>query len=86
MRRVCFQTVIIIIYSDKPDPQHGKQLFQIAPNLNVVSAEPGQILYDNAVNHSLLYIFHHGLKRRTIEIRTRKTVVLTDRYDPEFRS
>ena len=86
MSRVCFQTVILIIYCDKPDTQHGKQFFQITPNLNVIPAKSGQIFYDNAVNHSLLYIFHHGLKRRTIEIRTRKTVVLTDRYDPEFRS
>ena len=67
---VRLQTVIIIIHGYKPDTQHGKQLFQISPNFNVIPAKPGQILYNNAVNHSLLYIFHHGLKRRTIEIRT----------------
>ena len=46
------QAVVTVIDSNEPHPQHGENLLNVPPGLNIVPAEPGQVLYDHAVNRT----------------------------------
>ncbi len=85
MCRICIQAVIVVVDSDKPDAQHGKQLFQVSPYLNIVPSESGQVFYDDTVDHALFHVLQHGLKCRTVKIGSRISIIFSNGYDLDFR-
>ena len=64
-----------IVQGDESYPQPDENIVQIPATLRGVSAETGQILYDDAVDFSCVDIVHHLLKTGTFKIRATPAVI-----------
>ena len=53
----------------------GKRKFRKIADFQIIPSEPRHIFYDNRFHFSFVYVGHHSLKIRTIEIRSAVTVV-----------
>ena len=53
---------------NKANVQQRENHFKILPDQDVISAKPGQVLYDDAVDRAGLDISHHPFKIRPREI------------------
>ena len=72
---VALGAVHAIIHSDKVNIVLREHDFGIHTHLQIVTAETGHILDDNTLDDTCLNIGDHFLKPRTVERRTRNTVV-----------
>ena len=68
-------SINIIVDCDKSHTEIRKYLFNIAARFNVVSAKPGQILYNHTVYPAGFNIFQHCSKSRTLKIYPCKTII-----------
>ena len=68
-------TVDVVRDGDKPHAALRQPAFQIAACLDVITPEAGQILYQHAADAPALYVPHHPLKGRALEIRTGIAIV-----------
>ena len=64
---VLVSCVNVVIYSDEPDAVGRKDPAQVAPGLNVLTPQAGQVLDDNAVDLTIHDVLHHLLERRTVK-------------------
>ena len=69
------KAVIIIVDGDKPNIIFGKRQLDISSGFNIISAETGQIFYDNDTDLAIFYVCHHAFKAGTVEIRTAEAII-----------
>ena len=59
--------VDIVVDGDEPDAVGREDPAQVAPGLDVLTPQAGQVLDDNAVDPALHDVLHHLLERRTVK-------------------
>ena len=70
-----FQGIDIFLNGDEPYAQRWVLDFKVVTHIKIVSAKATQIFYDNGVYHTLLHQVLHLNKTRSVEGRTRKSII-----------
>ena len=84
-RSVLAGAVIAVRNGNKTDTQSGKQSQNIFSSVQVFPAEPGKILYDDAVHFSRLHRLDHLLKMRTVKVGSGIIVVIALHTERQIR-
>ncbi len=67
--------VDVVHHGDKTDVEQGEDHLQILADQDVVPAQPGQVLDDDAVDCAAFDVVHHPLEIRAVEVRPGPAVV-----------
>ena len=84
-RSVLTGAVIAVCNGDKPDALSGKLFQNIFSSVQVFPAEPGEVLYDDAVHLSRLHRLHHLLKMWTVKVGSGIIVVIALHAEGQIR-
>ena len=69
------KAIVVIVDSDKANVIFGEGQLNISSGLNIISAETGQIFYDNDTDLAIFHVCHHAFKAGTVEIRTAEAII-----------
>ena len=65
----------MIVDGNHPDSQEREDVFQIIANFQIITSETGKVFDNHNLNISVPDQVNHPLEVRSLEVRTRKTIV-----------
>ena len=69
------KAIVVIVDGNKANIIFRKRQLNISSGLNIISAETGQVFYDNDTDLAIFHVCHHAFKAWAVEICTAESVI-----------